>query len=145
MPLRQHNRAGIQGEISLGWTTGRMRRTCQPIKINYSGDVKTNQLICTLLLLVATIAQLSAQQITASQKSFEEIKALAEKGDLQAQADAGVYLAKRGKYEEAFQWFIKAAEKGLPMAELKVGEYYDSGLGVAKDDIESQKWYSNVV
>jgi TPR repeat protein len=90
-----------------------------------------------LLVLLAGIVRLSAQQI-----SFEEIRAKAEKGDLQAQVDAGEYLAKRGNDAEAFPWFIKAALQGSPATQLRVAKFYESGRSVTKDDSESQKWYA---
>jgi uncharacterized protein len=45
------------------------------------------------------------------------------------------------KPEEAAKWYLLAAEQGLPFAEVKLGEIYAQGLGVAKNYEEALKWY----
>jgi TonB family protein len=44
-------------------------------------------------------------------------------------------------FAEAARLFRQAAERGLPRAQRSLGELYQSGQGVAKDDVEAVKWY----
>jgi uncharacterized protein len=39
------------------------------------------------------------------------------------------------------QWFRKAAEQNAADAQYNLGVCYDSGEGVAKDEIEAYKWW----
>ena len=39
-----------------------------------------------------------------------------------------------------FDWMLAAAEKGWPMAQLSLANYYQSGTFVAQDDAEAMKW-----
>jgi uncharacterized protein len=39
------------------------------------------------------------------------------------------------------RWYAKAAEKGRPEAEYRVGYMYEQGLGVPKSTTEAMKWY----
>ena len=43
--------------------------------------------------------------------------------------------------EEAFAWYLKAAEKGYSDAQYKVGYMYDNGEGVKEDKEEAFEWY----
>ncbi|MBF0424640.1 MAG: tetratricopeptide repeat protein [Magnetococcales bacterium] len=79
-------------------------------------------------------------------EKFNEYKAAAARGDVQAQSDLGVlYLLGRGVAEnlpEALKWLKMAAEKGNPVAQNVLGEMYFRGLGMKKpDDKEAMKWY----
>jgi TPR repeat protein len=38
-------------------------------------------------------------------------------------------------------WFRKAAEKGLPVAELDLGSMYEHGAGIPLNKDEAAKWY----
>jgi TPR repeat protein len=42
---------------------------------------------------------------------------------------------------EAFKWYRKAAENNYADAQHNMGLFYESGIGVAKDDVEAVKWY----
>ena len=42
---------------------------------------------------------------------------------------------------EAVKWFRKVAEQNLADAQYILGVCYDSGEGVAKDEIEAYKWW----
>ena len=43
--------------------------------------------------------------------------------------------------KEAMSWYLKAAEQGDVVAQCRIGEFYYSGLGVAKNDKEAVRWY----
>lgn len=49
-----------------------------------------------------------------------------------------------GSYEEAFEYFLMAAEKGHVDAQYEVARAYDDGIGVKKSKIEAGKWYKLV-
>ncbi|MFQ5661321.1 MAG: tetratricopeptide repeat protein [Gammaproteobacteria bacterium] len=44
-------------------------------------------------------------------------------------------------YEEAGEWFRKAAEQGIPHAQYKLGNLYMKGLGVPRDYEYAYAWY----
>lgn len=44
--------------------------------------------------------------------------------------------------EKAFQWYMKAAEKGESVAMYCLDQMYEEGEGVAKDFLKSMAWYS---
>ncbi len=78
--------------------------------------------------------------------SIDAVKAAAEQGDAQAQAelglryffgDKGVYL----NYETAASWFSKAAEQGDAKAQMYLGNCYFTGGGVKQDSTQAVYWY----
>ena len=101
--------------------------------------------VLLLLLLVATAFQLPAQQTDAARKSFEKIKAKAEKGDAEAQLNLGLCYDKgEGIAEnesEAVKWYRKAAEQNIAKAQFYLGSCYGFGRGVSKDEKEAVIWY----
>ena len=44
-------------------------------------------------------------------------------------------------YQEAFKWYMKAAEQGYDVGQKLVGDYYAWGFGVPQDLHEAAKWY----
>ena len=52
-----------------------------------------------------------------------------------------VSLDKSGKYEEAYNLFLKLAKKGYPRSCFTLGQYYESGKFVAANKKEASKWY----
>jgi TPR repeat protein/serine/threonine protein kinase len=81
-----------------------------------------------------------------SETAEPKILALAESGDVQAQAKLGnMYLRGQGvakDYGEALKWLRKAAEQGDTDAKLAVGTMYAKGDGVAQDYVEALQWFS---
>ena len=77
---------------------------------------------------------------------IEPLKALAEKGDVEAQDNLGFrFYAGRGvekDYKEAFKWFSKAAEQNHKVAQHWLGKMYTSGRGVEKDVVTAYAWFS---
>lgn len=53
----------------------------------------------------------------------------------------GVEYNGRQEYTEAFRYFAKAAELGLPEAQYVLGLYYEAGHGVKVNYTEAVKWY----
>ena len=85
---------------------------------------------------------------SAAQDRLAEIKALAEKGDADAQYTLGlVYRTGAGlprDYQAAAKWYRKAAEQGDTRAQIGLGVMYERGEGVPQDYKESYKWYNIV-
>jgi uncharacterized protein len=50
-------------------------------------------------------------------------------------------IAPNQDFAEAANLFRQAAERGLPRAQRSIGELYQSGQGIAKDDVEAVRWY----
>jgi patatin-like phospholipase/acyl hydrolase/TPR repeat protein len=44
-------------------------------------------------------------------------------------------------YEEAFKYYLQAAEQGLPTAQFKMGEIYEKGVIVGIDIGKAREWY----
>jgi len=78
--------------------------------------------------------------------NIDSLRAKADSGEAQAQADLGAAYAKgegvKQSYTEAAKWYLKAAEQGNPSAQNALGELYEAGQGVGKNSYdEAAKWY----
>ena len=49
---------------------------------------------------------------------------------------------KKGQHEEAFKWFMKAANQGDIYAEYNLGICYENGNGVKRNVPEAVKWFT---
>lgn len=81
----------------------------------------------------------------AAASTFERIKARAETNDAEAQLTLG-WLYDKGDgvprdQEQAFRWWLKAAEQGQPAGQFNVALSYRLGLGVTQDYGEAVNWY----
>jgi TPR repeat protein len=99
-----------------------------------------------LFLLASAVFQLPAQQSEADRKLLADIRAKAEKGDAQSQAELGSafllgILGVAKDEAEGVKWFRKAAEQNHALAQHNLGVCYAFGEGVAKDYVEAVKWY----
>jgi hypothetical protein len=78
--------------------------------------------------------------------AFEEWRALAEAGELEAQvALAGLYLAGQGTRAdaaEALRWYRLAADRGDAVAQLNLGDLLNRGLGAARDPVGAYVWFT---
>jgi uncharacterized protein len=85
-------------------------------------------------------------QPEAARRRFEEIKAKAESGEVEAQNELGVcYYKGEGVAKnavEAVKWYREAAEQGLAEAQYNLGCRYIAGEGVPNDYVEAYKWLS---
>ena len=52
-----------------------------------------------------------------------------------------IYFGQGIDYNEAVQWFRKAAEQGHASAQFILGHCYDAGDGVSKDTAKAIEWY----
>lgn len=97
-----------------------------------------------LVLLIGAVAFAVSVATAAEAITIEELRAMAEAGDAEAQVSLGglFYLGHvvvKDEFE-ATKWFRKAAEQGLASAQYNLGVAYASGQGVAKDEVEAYAW-----
>jgi TPR repeat protein len=103
-------------------------------------------LACAILISTFPVA-LSAQIIGSSlaDRSIEELKTLAEDGDLEATLLVGDAYLKGGKVPkdpaEGVRWIRRAADKGVASAYYILGICYDVGQGVERDMTQAVAWY----
>ncbi len=63
-------------------------------------------------------------------------------GNAKAQHELGAYYEYyENDFEEAFNWYKKAADQGLAGAQYSVGSAYDLGQGVEQNSEKAIKWY----
>jgi hypothetical protein len=81
-----------------------------------------------------------------SPKDFPSLKALAEKGDAEAQFMLGAtYYFGRGvnvDFKLAVDWYKKSAKQGHPKAQFNLGSAYWYGKGVPKDPVQTYMWWT---
>ncbi len=53
----------------------------------------------------------------------------------------GLAAYERGDYATAHTEWLAAAEQGVAQAQYRLGDLYETGLGVGRDFIEASKWY----
>ena len=97
------------------------------------------------LLLILCVPLMGADKGKPLPKDFKSLKALAEKGDAEAQFILGdMYYKAEGvekDLKEAAQWYRKSAEQGNAKAQWSLGRMYRFGLRVEKDLKEAEKWW----
>ncbi len=88
-------------------------------------------------LTVPSPGPLTAQAAPPAVGPNEDLLGQAEAGDAAAQFKLAVHYSEGGagprNYEQAAQWYDKAAQQGLAVAEYRLGSLYEKGLGVGKD------------
>lgn len=72
---------------------------------------------------------------------IEQASELAKLGDAEAEANLGVMLTTRGKYQEAANWYRRAAEAGLSAAAYNLGTLYYNGQGFQQDYAQALHWF----
>jgi hypothetical protein len=77
--------------------------------------------------------------------ALKQFRALAAKGDANAQFDLGMMYQNgdgvTAEDKEAFGWFRKAAEQGVAQAQAQLGVMYYSGEGVGQSDAQAAAWF----
>ena len=83
-------------------------------------------------------------QQTVDDLQLDELRALAEQGNANAQTNLGVrYANGQGVPQddtEAVRWYRLAANQGNAVAQTNLGLLYDNGEGVPQDDTEAARW-----
>lgn len=98
-----------------------------------------------LLLLFAVACRLTYGQSPPEEQAATgdlTVEQRARNGDPEAQDEMGLATEDNQHYAEAFKWFQLAAEQGLSKSQVKVGYFYDQGLGVQQDHVQAVHWYS---
>lgn len=94
---------------------------------------------------VALFLSFTVSANTYAKASIDQLKALADKGDMMAMSILGErYDAGEGVKEnnqEAIRWYTKAAERGHIKSQYNLALMYDKGEGVAKDKRLALIWY----
>jgi TPR repeat protein len=78
----------------------------------------------------------------AASMSLEQLLALANQGDMEAQVSLGDAAYAANDVSAAADWYRLAAEQGHWRAQFNLGFFHSSGLGVERDEEESIRWYS---
>jgi len=93
-----------------------------------------------------TAAEAHEAELLSQVRRFEELKALAVKGDAAMQYELGFcYLHARGATYDAAQaafWFRKSAEQGFADAQNDLGLCYFNEIGVKWDKVEACAWWT---
>jgi TPR repeat protein len=66
---------------------------------------------------------------------------MAQKGNAREQFNLAARLEREKKYDEALQWYNRAAAQGFQPAELNLAQMYEKGIGVAADKGEARRRY----
>ena len=79
--------------------------------------------------------------------AYEAWLPLAEAGDIQAQVAVAGLLEVGGlrlapDLPQAVSWYRRAAERGDPVAQMNLGDFYARGHGVPRDRARALAWFS---
>ncbi|MDP3652636.1 MAG: hypothetical protein Q8R67_13225 [Rhodoferax sp.] len=76
-------------------------------------------------------------------QAFHWAQLAVDQGSLQAyQRMEGLVAQFRGGQEEAVKWLRKAADSGSANAQYLLGDAYEVGVGVAKDEMQAEHWWA---
>ena len=104
--------------------------------------------VCTLIMLSCLIANPTLSQSNALMAVDNAPPKTAE-GNLKQELQlAGDYMAGRGVPRDLAQsayWYRKAADQGLPAAQVQLGYFYLAGLGVERDAAQAAKWFERAL
>ncbi len=103
-------------------------------------DLKHFLLGFVVAIVVATNAEAKFKDA-----SIDAVKAAAEQGNAQAQAELGLRYCRGDKgfylnYETATYWLRKAAKQGVAEAQMYLGYCYFNGKGVKQDTTQAVYW-----
>ena len=102
--------------------------------------------VLALTAILVGISALAPGARPHAQETTDELRALAQQGDVVAQLIlAGNYNFGQGvpqDYVEAVLWFRLAADQGYALAQLNLGTSYANGQGVPQDHVEAHMWFN---
>ena len=94
---------------------------------------------------LTTVFTTSVFAQTSGSRGLEEVKRLAESGDVEAQNNLGFAysngIGTPKNKAEAVKWYRKAAEQGASVAQFNLALMYVAGTGIPKNDAEAVKWF----
>jgi TPR repeat protein len=102
--------------------------------------------ICTLTMFVCLVSQSTqSQPSTLMDDDTGAPRQQSVDGHLKQELQlAGNYMAGRGvtrDIAQAIYWYRKAADQGLPAAQVQLGYFYLAGVGVSRDEAQAAKWF----
>jgi hypothetical protein len=119
--------------------------------MNYSTKLVRGLILASMLALVAATAQADLLDALQAYRegnyllAFDEFRTLALNGDADAQYRLGDMYAKgegvRQDFQQAFNWYLRAASQDEPRGQFEVAEAYEQGRGVAQDSKKAAAWY----
>lgn len=89
-----------------------------------------------VVLLISLVGAFNAERMTSALFDLAKMS-----GNSSIQNEIGRKYLKEQNYEEAFDWFMKAADGGNAAAQYNLGLCYRNGWGVASDSLESFNWF----
>ena len=97
----------------------------------------------TVIALAAalSIALISLTACNGAQQALDEVSALAERGDVEAQKALGRMYLDGQDYAEGVRWYRLAADQGDAGAQGLLGAAYANGQGVPQDDAKAIRWW----
>ena len=101
--------------------------------------------VIALAAVLIGISALGPSTRLDAQQTLDELRALAEQGNTEAQFNLGVMYA-NGQgvpqdYAEAVRWYRLAADQGYADAQHTAGLMYANGQGVPQDEAKAVRWY----
>ena len=90
-------------------------------------------LLSTLLLLLGCTSP--------TEKKGDAMLPMIEVSDAEEQLRMAMEYDKKGHYEEAAEWYRKAAKQGLSEAQNNLGVMYRDGLGLKADTDSACYWF----
>ena len=87
------------------------------------------------------LAQDMMQRTSAIASAAPAPAQMAERGDPRQQFNLAARLEQERKYDEAIQWYTRAAAQDFRPAELNLAQMYEKGIGVKQDTAEARKRY----
>jgi TPR repeat protein len=93
-------------------------------------------------VIVALSSDLAAQDVSDVQRAFAAARTRAARGDVIAQFTlASLLYYGSEETTQAVEWFRKAAARDYAPAEFQMGQLYDFGFGVPKNEKRALEWY----
>jgi uncharacterized protein len=103
-------------------------------------------LLGVLLFIILLSAVFIYEKAYNNDPTLDELKLLANQGDIDAQNKLGsAYYNGKGvekNIAEALRWFTQSAQKGYAKAQYNLGVMYYVGQGVPKSQAEALNWFS---
>ena len=65
----------------------------------------------------------------------------ANSGNLKSMLELAPLYEKQKDMENAFKWYKRLADFAVPMAQFKIGDFYENGIVVPADEEVAIKWY----
>lgn len=110
----------------------REEQGAEKTKIITAKDIVT----AIVILLISLVGASNAERMTSALLNFAAMS-----GNSNIQNEVGRKCLREKDYEEAFDWFMKAADGGNAAAQYNLGLCYRNGWGVASDSLESFNWF----